>query len=68
MTDHLPLADRRLLAHLAQGKTMAEAALACGLREQSAKNRLALAYAELGVKNRVGAFLALGWLTPPEVP
>ena len=31
---------------------------------QTAKNHLSNAYAALGVRNIVGAFIALGWLVP----
>ena len=31
---------------------------------QTAKNHLVTAYAVLGVRNIVGAFIALGWLAP----
>ena len=59
-------AERRLLVKLAHGKTVREAAAEVGIKEQSAKNRLSFAYARLGVEGKYGAFLELGWLTPPE--
>lgn len=58
--------ERRLLIKMANGKTIREAARELGMEYQSAKNRLVFAYAKLGVDGRFGAFLELGWMTPPE--
>lgn len=60
--------EMELMTRLANGQTIREAAEALGLQPQSAKNRLVMAYTKLGSRNRVEAFVALGWLTPPPVP
>jgi DNA-binding CsgD family transcriptional regulator len=63
----LTVTERTLLALLANGYTIAEAAKAIGIKPQSAKNRVGFAYSKLGVKNRFQAFMELGWMTPPSI-
>ena len=58
--------ERQLLVKMANGKTIAEAAAEVGIKQQSAKNKLMYAYQRLNADIKTQAFLALGWLTPPE--
>jgi DNA-binding NarL/FixJ family response regulator len=63
----LPLRERRVLAVLAAGATHAEAAQRLGLHEVTVRKYVTAAYDRLGVRNRSEAYLALGWLRPPDV-
>lgn len=51
---------------MAQGYSVRETAEIRGVAVSTVKNELQFVYAKLGVKNRWAAFVALGWLTPPD--
>ena len=59
--------EREVLAYLAHGLTAEQTAARMGLSTQTVKNHSSSALKELRVHNRSGAFIALGWLTPPRI-
>lgn len=60
--------ELQILVLLANGHTVDTAAAELGLSSQTVKNHLGSVYRKLRVSNRYGAFLELGWLTPPDLP
>lgn len=58
--------QRELLELLATGMTIEAAAERMGVTLSHAKQQASRAYARLGTDNKVGAFLALGWLRVPD--
>lgn len=65
MEDRLSPQELRVLTLYANGHTAASAAVEMGISPQTVRNHAGSAFKKLRVKNRYGAFLELGWLTPP---
>ena len=65
MNDRLSPQELRVMVLLANGHTIDTAAIEMDISSQTVKNHAGSAYKKLRVKNRYGAFLELGWLTPP---
>jgi DNA-binding CsgD family transcriptional regulator len=57
--------EYQLLVLLANNYDIAKAARFLGISRQTAKNHLSNAYATLGVKGCIGAFIMVGWLVAP---
>lgn len=55
----------QVLALLAQGRSLTEAAEALDISEKTASIHLQKAYRRLNVHSRTGAFIEMGWLTVP---
>jgi DNA-binding NarL/FixJ family response regulator len=59
--------QRDMLVAAAAGLCDKEIAGRLSVGEQTVGNYLSAAYGKLGVRNRIEAFVALGWLRVPEV-
>ncbi len=51
----------------ASGRTYKEIGVEMGISESGAKSLMSRAYARLGVESMIEAFLATGWLQPPQI-
>ena len=62
MTDISPR-EREVLKSLSEGFSAKETAERLGISAQTVRNHTYMAYKRLGVKNKVAAFRALGWMS-----
>ena len=54
------------MSRRARGMTVKEIAHDMGLSQQTVKSHFTRAYSVLGAENMSEAYIALGWLTPPD--
>lgn len=68
MTTKLSPRELECLTRAAHGATSKAIAAEMGVTRHTVRNHNDVAYKKLGVHCQVEAFLALGWLTPPNNP